>query len=188
MAIISRSDRQLLGSNNLSFALCSMHILFDSNKFHKFWMSCACRNRLPHDGRNQRKSRLPGTFRADWPDTSTYMGPMLSLEHCDMFMRFQNKANISYPVDGPGRHKVQFKKPTYQCQDRQMGKPPILEEVWSVVLQHRRNRGPKGSGGRPPDLRNQHPRNIPKEPTSRRDQRPSTEGRWPGGTILYRPA
>ena len=26
-----------------------------------------------------------------------------------MFMRFQNKANISYPVGGPGRHKVQLK-------------------------------------------------------------------------------
>ena len=38
-AIISHSDRQLLG-NKLSFTLCSIHILFNSNKFHKFWMSC----------------------------------------------------------------------------------------------------------------------------------------------------
>jgi len=38
MAIISRFDRQLLG-NEMSFTLCSIHILFNSNKFHKFWMS-----------------------------------------------------------------------------------------------------------------------------------------------------
>ena len=81
------------------------------NKFHKFWMSCACRYSLSKDGRNQRKSRPPGTFRADRPDTSTYMGPILSLEQCDMLIRFQNKANISYPVGRPGRHKVQLKDP-----------------------------------------------------------------------------
>ena len=52
-----------------------------------------------------------GTFRADRPDTSTYMGPILLLEQCDMFIRFQNKANISYPIGGPGRHKVQPKDP-----------------------------------------------------------------------------
>ena len=28
-----------------------------------------------------------------------------------MFMRFQNMADISYPVGGPGRHKVQLKSP-----------------------------------------------------------------------------
>ena len=109
-AIISHFDRQLLG-NKLSFAPCFMHILFDSNKFHKFWMSCACRNPLSKDGRNQRKSWPPGTFRADRPNTSTYMGPILSLEQCDMFIRFQSKANISYPVGGPGRHKVQLEDP-----------------------------------------------------------------------------
>ena len=38
MAIISRSDRQLL-RNKSSFTLCFIHILFNSNKFHKFWMS-----------------------------------------------------------------------------------------------------------------------------------------------------
>ena len=74
-------------------------------------MSCACRNLLSKDGRNQRKSRPPGTFRADRHDTSTYMGPILLLEQCDTFIRFQNKANISYPVSGLGRHKVQPKDP-----------------------------------------------------------------------------
>ena len=63
------------------------------------------------DGRKQRKSRPPGTFRADRPDTSTYMGPIILLEQCDMFIRFQNKENISYSVGGPGRHKDQLKSP-----------------------------------------------------------------------------
>ena len=96
---------------NWVLAPCSMHILFNSNKFHKFWMSCACRNPLSKDGRNQRKSRPPGTFRADRPDTSTYMGPILLLEQCDTFIRFKNKANISYPIGRPGRHNVQPKSP-----------------------------------------------------------------------------
>ena len=88
-----------------------MHILFDSNKFDKFWMSCVCRNPWSKDGRNHRKSRPPGTFRADWPDTSTYMVPIILLEQCEMFIRFQNKENISYFVSGPGRHKDQPKSP-----------------------------------------------------------------------------
>ena len=37
-AIISHFDRQLL-RNKMSFTLCSIHILFNSNNFHKFWMS-----------------------------------------------------------------------------------------------------------------------------------------------------
>ena len=164
-----------------------MHILFDSNKFHKFLMSCACRNLLSKDGPNQRKYWPPGTFRADRPDTSTYMGPILLLEQYDMIIRFQNKANISYPVGGPRKAQGSTQRPTCQCHDRQMGKPPIPEAMWSVDLQRRRNGGLRGSGGRPPGLRFQHMRKIPEEPTSREDQRPSTEGRWPGGTILGRP-
>ena len=42
-AIISHFDHQLLG-NKISFTPCSIHILLISNKFHKFWMSCGCRN------------------------------------------------------------------------------------------------------------------------------------------------
>ena len=52
-----------------------------------------------------------GTFHADRPDTSTYMGPIILLEQWDMFIRFQNKANISYPAGGLGRHKDQAKDP-----------------------------------------------------------------------------
>ena len=51
------------------------------------------------------------TFRADWPDTNTYMSPINLLEQCDTFIRFQNKANILYPIGGPKRHKVQPKDP-----------------------------------------------------------------------------
>ena len=53
----------------------------------------------------------PGIFRADRPDTSTYMGPILLPEQCDMFIRFQNKVNMSHPIGGPGNHKVQAKDP-----------------------------------------------------------------------------
>ena len=101
-----------------------MHILFDSNKFHKFWMSCVCRNTGSKDGQNQGKSRLAGTFRAERPDTSTYMGPILSLEQCDVLMRFQNKANISYPIGGPGRHKVQTKDPHVSAKNVKWGNHP----------------------------------------------------------------
>ena len=127
-AIISHFDRQLLG-NKLSFAPCSMNILFDSNKLHMFWKSCACRNPLPKDGRNQRKSRPPGTFRADRPDTSTYMGPIILLEQCDTFIRFQKKENISYPVGGPGRHKVQPKDPHVSAKIVKWGNHPSRGNV-----------------------------------------------------------
>ena len=66
-----------------------------------------------------------GTFRVDQPDTSTYMGPILSLEQCDKFIRFQNKANISYPVGGPGRHKVQPKDPHVSAKIVKWGNQPF---------------------------------------------------------------
>ena len=170
-----------------------MHILFDSNKLHKFWMSCACKHSLSKDGRNQRKSRPPGTFRANrlgGPRTRRHV----SLQQCDMFIRFQNKANISYPVGGPGRHKVQPKDPHVSAKIVKWGNHPSQRQCGVLICNVGETEGQKApEAGRPaspgpPDLRNQHPRNIPKEPTSRKDQRPSTEGRWPGGTILYRPA
>ena len=43
-AIKSHSSCQLL-ENNMSFTLCSIHILFISNEFHKFWMSFDFRSR-----------------------------------------------------------------------------------------------------------------------------------------------
>ena len=60
-----------------------MHFFY-SNKFHKFWMSCVCRNPRSKGGRNQRKSRPPGTFRADRPDIQNHIdaasgGSFLSL-------------------------------------------------------------------------------------------------------------
>ena len=69
-----------------------------------------------------------------------------------------------------------------------MGKPPSPEEMWSVDVQCRRNGGLRGSGGRPPGLRFEHPRKLPDLPTSWSDQKPSTGGRWPDGTPLGRPA
>ena len=130
--IISRCDRQLLG-NKSSFAPCFMHILFNSNKFHKFWMSCAYRNPLSKDDRNQRKSRPPGTFRTDRPDTSTHMGPILLLEQCDTFIRFQNKANISYPIGGPERHKIQPKDPHVRAKIVKWGNHPSQRQCGVLI-------------------------------------------------------
>ena len=169
--IISRFDRQLLG-NKLSFAPCSMHILFDSNKFHKFWMSCACRNSPSKDGRNKRKTRPPGTIRADRPNTSTYMGPILSREQCDTFIRFQNKANISYPVGGPGRHKVQTKDPHASGKNVKWGNHLVQRQCGALMCNvcGTEDRGVPESGRpaqpRPPSLRFRYPRKPHDLPTS----------------------
>ena len=42
MVILNCFDRQLL-EKKMSFTLYSIYILFNSNKFHKFWMSYTCR-------------------------------------------------------------------------------------------------------------------------------------------------
>ena len=171
-----------------------MHILFNSNNSHKFWISCAYRNSLSKDRRNQRKSRPPGTFRADRPDTSIYMGPILSLEQRDMFIRFQNKANISYPVGGPGRHKVQPKDPHASAKIVKWGNHPFQKQCGVMLCNIGKAEGREAPEAgrpaylRPPGPRQQHLRKPPREPTSREDQEPSTEGRWPDGTPLGRPA
>ena len=66
-AIISHFDRQLLG-NKLSFTLCSIHILFKSNKFHKFWMSYDFRSRCNKNWWNwaQTQTDRPPLGRLDW--------------------------------------------------------------------------------------------------------------------------
>ena len=63
MAIISHSDRQLLG-NKLSFTLCSIHILFNSNEFHKFWMSFDFRSKCTKNEQIWVKTQAdrPGTL------------------------------------------------------------------------------------------------------------------------------
>ena len=73
-------------------------------------------------------ARPPGTFHADRPDTSTYMGPIFLLEQSDMFIRFQNKANISYPVGGPGGQKVQTKNPHASAKNIKWGNQPVQRQ------------------------------------------------------------
>ena len=66
---------------------------------------------------------------------------------------------------------------------------PWLER--SVTVERRTKRPPEAGHPAPtklPDPKFQHLRKIPEETTSRRDQEPSTEGWWPGGTFLGRPA
>ena len=36
----------------MSFTLCSIHILFNSNEFHKFWISFDCRSRCTKNEQN----------------------------------------------------------------------------------------------------------------------------------------
>ena len=100
-SIISRSDSQLLG-NKMSFCTMFHAYLFNSNKFHKFWMTCACRNSLSKDGQNKRRFRPPSIFCAGRPDTSTYMGAIFLQEQRDTFIML-----ISNSVGGPGRHEDQ---------------------------------------------------------------------------------
>jgi len=69
-AIISHPDRQLL-RNKLSFTLCSIHILFNSNEFYKFWMSCDFRWICTKNGRKWAKTQDGGPRKAGRPGTPT---------------------------------------------------------------------------------------------------------------------
>ena len=66
-AINSHSSRQLL-RNNMSFTLCSIHILFISNEFHKFWMSFDFKNKCTKNGQKWAKTQagLPLLGRPAW--------------------------------------------------------------------------------------------------------------------------
>ena len=138
--------------------------------------------------------KMVQTFRADRLNTSTYVGPTTSLKQCDMFIRFQNKANISYPVGGPERHKVQPKDPHASAKIVEWGNHPSQRQcgVWLCNVGEAEDRGASEAGRlaylRPPSPRKRHPRKLPREPMSRSNQEPSTGGRWPDGTPLGRPA
>ena len=45
-----------------------------------------------------------------------------------MFIRFQNKVNIAYPVGGPGRHKIQLKSPPASAKIVKWGNRPFQKE------------------------------------------------------------
>ena len=79
---ISRSDRQLL-RNKSSFTLCSIHILFNSNKFHKFWISFDFRSKCIRTGRNWVETGPTGLSWASQPGTSTYMATSSIQGQCD---------------------------------------------------------------------------------------------------------
>ena len=158
-----------------------MHILFNSKKFHKFLMSCACRRSKPKNGRKRRKSRPSGLERAGQLDTSTYMGAFLFQK--DMLTMPLNQGLAHDSFGGPERHGHQPKGPISRCPEKQTSVIPIPGVMWSINLQRRQNGGPTGSGGRPSGLsRVDRPRKLyldqaPTEPASRRDQeRPSESG------------
>ena len=73
-AIISCFDHQLL-ENKSSFTLCSICIIFSSNKFHKFWMSFDFRRTHAKKGQNWVESQAdrPILGRPAWhPYTSSH--------------------------------------------------------------------------------------------------------------------
>ena len=117
-------------------------------------------------------------------------GSIFLLEQCDTFIRFQNKANISYPVGGLKRHKVQPKGPHASAKIIKWGNHPFQRQCGVLMCKFGKaeNRGAPEAGRpaylRPPSPRKRHPRKLPREPTSRSNQEPSTEGRWPNGTPL----
>ena len=101
---------------NLAFAPGSIYILFNSNKFHKFWMSCACRRSQSKDCQKWRKSRPPGLNCAGQPNNSTYMGVSLIQGQLDMFTMPLNQGSTPDSVGGPGRHEDQPKDPQVSAQ------------------------------------------------------------------------
>ena len=85
-----------------------------------------------------------------------------------MFMRFQNKANISYPVGGPGRHKVQLKSPHTSAKIVKWGNHPFQKQCGVMLCNGSEAEG-RGApeAGRPANLRptgprQQHPRKPPR--------------------------
>ena len=116
-AIISRSDRQLL-ENKASFTLCSIHILFNSNKFHKFWISFDFRRTHAKRGRNWAKSQ------ADRPLLGRPAGlAPLCTQPC-----LQSRGNVTRSKASESRIGCRFnrmdrkactriKGPTSQCKD-----------------------------------------------------------------------
>ena len=83
-AIISHSDRQLLG-NKLSFTLCSIHILFISNKFHNFWMSFDFRR--THAKKGAKVGKIPGRLAYPRP---AGLAPPHTVPH------LQSRGNVMY--------------------------------------------------------------------------------------------
>ena len=76
-----------------------------------------------------------------------------------MFMRFQNMADISYPVGGPGRHKVQLKSPHTSAKIVKWGNPPFQKQSGVLLCNVGEAEG-RGTleAGRPAYLRPPGPR------------------------------
>ena len=135
-----------------------MHILFNSNKFHKFWMSCVCRRSQSKDGRKWRKSWLPGLNRAGRPDTSTYRGTIFLQEQRDMIIMLLSEENISDSVGGPGRHKDQAKDPQASAQIVKWGSYPTQRHCGALICNVGETEGQRAleAGTRPPPARPAH--------------------------------
>jgi len=91
------------------------------------------------------------------------MGPILLLEQYDMFIRFQNKANIAYPVGGPGRHQVQLKIPLASAKIVKWGNHPFQKQCGVMLCNvgEAESRGAPEAGCLAQDnsIRGNHPEN-----------------------------
>ena len=96
-------------------------------------MSCAYRNSLSKEDRNQRKFRPPGIFRGDRPDTCTYKCAIFLQEQRDTFIRLQSEANISDSVGGPGRHNDQAENPQASAQIVKWGNHPPQRHCGALI-------------------------------------------------------
>ena len=96
--IISHSDRQLL-ENKSSFTICSIHILCNSNKFHKFWMSFDFRRTQAKRGQNWAKSQADRPLLGQpawhcWGILASRINPQAHGYRCSFHLRvFQGLSN-----------------------------------------------------------------------------------------------
>ena len=138
-AIISHSDRQLLG-NKLSFALCSIHILFNSNKFHKFWMSFDFRRTHAKRGRIWVKTQAdrPILGQPAWhPYTLSHDFDPGAMSGTQMYLSRGLDVGLMY---GPkGLHKDQRTHNSVQSHVQVSNPHPGV--ITSVKTQHRWNGG-----------------------------------------------
>ena len=118
----------------ISREFCTMFhaYFFYSNKFHKFWMSCACRRSQSKDGRKRRKSRPPRLTHAGRPDTSTYRGTSFLQEQRGMLTMLLSEENIP-DSGGPGRHEDQATDPQDSAQIIKWGSYPTQGHCGALI-------------------------------------------------------
>ena len=141
-AIISHS-KPSTSRKNMNFTLCSIHILFNSNEFHEFWMSFDSRNRCTKNEQKRAKTQA---------DPPLLGRPAWHLhKHCHVFdpgAMSCTQVPLSLGLDGS---LIEWIKRLVQGSVQrhvQVSNPPPWK-ITSIHLQHRCNGGPRRARGRP---------------------------------------